>query len=412
MSDRLSTVSYTFSVLLLDLRDNAALAIFQLDSEKFMFKYFGFGRSRERIAALEAENLRQRSTIDSLQNQLSALQAETTILQTKVEQEDVEIDWINSIFDHVAGIQEALGGIQASEYKLAGEMRGESTLFQETSMGASLGATATNTFVEGVRAMSSDATLISSNIAELGAQTARIEGILAAIKDISDQTNLLALNAAIEAARAGESGRGFAVVADEVRKLAEKSAKATHEIGEIIIGIRNGIRQSSESVTGMSEKANELSKSGKEVTDSLEILNTGLEHSGAVIALTSHRSWVELLKIDHLLLTLTIYIGAVKNPEGFTCVGHTECRLGEWYLDQRDGFGGNSRFTAIDRPHVRFHEQANLFLDSLRKKDKSSLEKHLSGMEHASRELNSALEAFGRELPETGRTTEKKIELF
>jgi methyl-accepting chemotaxis protein len=111
----------------------------------------------------------------------------------------------------------------------------------------------------------------------LGARSDQIGAIIGTIEDIADQTNLLALNAAIEAARAGEQGRGFAVVADEVRALAERTTRATREIGEMIKAIQNetkgAVSAMEQGVRQVETGTMEAAKSGDALQDILQQIN-------------------------------------------------------------------------------------------------------------------------------------------
>ncbi|MBE9032659.1 HAMP domain-containing protein [filamentous cyanobacterium LEGE 11480] len=107
-----------------------------------------------------------------------------------------------------------------------------------TSATALKGGEAVERTVAGILEIRETVAETTRKVKRLAESSQEISKIVALISQIASRTNLLALNASIEAARAGEAGRGFAIVADEVRQLADRAAKASKEIEQIVLQIQ------------------------------------------------------------------------------------------------------------------------------------------------------------------------------
>jgi methyl-accepting chemotaxis protein len=159
----------------------------------------------------------------------------------------------------------AITQMVASLHGIAEHVRELAKLSTGTGQAAQTGQQTLNLAAKNMQRISTSVETVGQTIDSLGSRAENIGKIVETIDDIADQTNLLALNAAIEAARAGEHGLGFAVVADEVRKLAERSARSTKEIGELVAAIQ---RESRAAVQQMDE-------SNKQVRDYIADTSVG-----------------------------------------------------------------------------------------------------------------------------------------
>jgi len=139
--------------------------------------------------------------------------------------------------------------------RMSGSALQSSERARVTADSAKKGASAVRNTILGMNSTRNQIQDTAKRLKRLGESSQQINEIVNLIQDVTEQTNVLSLNASIQAAMAGEAGRGFAVVAEEVQRLADRSARASSEITELVKNIQ---QDANNAITSMETTTEEV----------------------------------------------------------------------------------------------------------------------------------------------------------
>ncbi len=321
-----------------------------------------FGNRKIELQRLKAENAELKAVLQQNEGALvtavlRADNAEREATQCRQKAEELE-----GLISNLQTFGQSISDVQVSLATLANTMREEKNN-AANAQGVSLTSReAIERIAANLGDMANNSQRAAVQIGELDARAHEISSIVNLIKEVADQTNLLALNAAIEAARAGEQGRGFAVVADEVRKLAERTAKATSEITNLVAQIRVDSTNSRDQMNALAEQSLGFSQDGQSAAETMRQLLALSSNMEEAIAGSALRGFCELAKVDHLLYKFRVYkvLFGISDENENQFSSHTTCRLGKWYYEGEGKacFSQLSGYREIETPHKRVHDSA------------------------------------------------------
>jgi hypothetical protein len=330
--------------------------------------------SKDRESALESE-------INSLKYALASQQASAT-------EKENECETLKAVLRNLAAFSQTLAGSQASLGQMANSLKEEKAQAVEAAAVSITSGQTTTEIATNLHMLAENSAHTAREVDSLAQLAGEISAIVQLIHEIADQTNLLALNAAIEAARAGEAGRGFAVVADEVRKLAERTAKATTDIGGLVIGIRDNSNAAKTAMETLSHTANDFSGRGAKATEDMNRLMGLSRRMEEIIAGSAMQSFVEVAKVDHLVFKFRIYLGlfGLEDVQPHQVSAHTACRLGKWYYEGegKDCFSRLPGYREIEAPHIEVHQKGIAALEAKARGDMQTMLRHVEAMESSS----------------------------
>ena len=347
--------------------------------------------SNNRLNHLEQALVSSKQREQQLEAQLATLGASLAEHEKKSTDKESECEILKATLKNLSMFSQTLQGSQTSLGHMATRLNDEKAQAAQAAQVSISSGQATTEISTNLHLLAKNSALTANDVDALAQQAGQISSIVQLIHEIADQTNLLALNAAIEAARAGESGRGFAVVADEVRKLAERTSKATQDIGALVTEIQKNSITAKNAMESLSTSADDFSVRGKTATTAMQQLMDLSKKMEEVIAGSSLSSFVELAKIDHLVFKFDIYmrIFGLTEVQADQVTQHTNCRLGKWYYEGegKTCFSKLPGFHDIEQPHEAVHAHGIAALKAKLCGDMPQMLKSVETMEAASQKV-------------------------
>lgn len=315
-------------------------------------------------------------------------------------QQEAERDFAHSVYKNFMRMAVTIGDSRGSVARMAEKLRDEHRFAEEARHAADMSIAFVSDMVQDLKSVGHNMRHTLDAVAMLDKVSTDVMRAVDLIRGISEQINLLALNAAIEAARAGEAGRGFSVVADEVRALSTRTTSATMDIARLIGDVRSGAEDVGKTINGLNSQVTGFTGQAGQVSLIMSDLRGKVEHMDAAIAMTATSSFVETVKLDHLVFKAGVYATLVNDDCGPGVSGdktvstHRDCRLGKWYFEGegKQRFSNHPAYRKLMAPHQDVHTYGQRAIDACVAGDSEHAIVNAGLMESASVEVIAALD--------------------